>query len=165
LPLRSPLCWPTKYPFKCLPIGQVPRTYPAQRLSASFEFSKRRHLPPLLGKIKDHCDIWPQKRPCARNHDHALTFSKWAVKRTTSDFAVDRAKEPFSSLTAGHLLATGCHAENNLESGLLHDVDDIVAHSVEHQIADRVELQLSHDIGAVGFCGFHAETQGDRYFF
>ena len=31
-------------------------------------------------------------------------------------------------------------------SGLLGHVNDVVAHGIEHQVADRVQLKLSHDI-------------------
>lgn len=47
------------------------------------------------------------------------------------------------------------------QSGLDHVVFDGEA----HQLADRMRSELAHDIGAVCFCGFDADSEGARYFF
>ncbi len=44
-------------------------------------------------------------------------------------------------------------------------VDDIVPDGVHHQIAHRVQLQLAHDIRAMGFSCLHAQSQRHRDLF
>jgi len=51
-----------------------------------------------------------------------------------------------------------------LDRGLNY-VNDIVPDRVEHQIADRVQLELAHDIRAMSFGGFHAQSQRNRDLF
>lgn len=35
--------------------------------------------------------------------------------------------------------------------------DDLIFHGVPHQLADGVQFQFSHDVGAMGFGSFHAD--------
>lgn len=42
-----------------------------------------------------------------------------------------------------------------LELGL-DDLHNAVAHGVPHQVGDRMEVQLPHDIGTVRLCGLYA---------
>ena len=44
-------------------------------------------------------------------------------------------------------------------------LDDPVFHGIADQFGDGVEIQLKHDVGAVGFCGLHAYVQvaGDLF--
>lgn len=37
--------------------------------------------------------------------------------------------------------------------------DDLIAHGVSHQLAHGMYLELAHDVGAVGFRGFHADAK------
>jgi hypothetical protein len=46
----------------------------------------------------------------------------------------------------------------------LGDMHDIVAYRIQDQIADRVELELAHDVGAVRLRGFYAQPQVNRDF-
>jgi hypothetical protein len=39
------------------------------------------------------------------------------------------------------------------------DLNDLVANRITDQIADRPEAKLSHDIGAMGLNGLHADAQ------
>src|SRR5258708_16341961 len=43
-------------------------------------------------------------------------------------------------------------------------LDDLVANRVTHEIADRIQAQLAHDVGAVRFDGLHADAQARRGF-
>src|SRR5579863_1193854 len=47
----------------------------------------------------------------------------------------------------------------------LNHMHNIVAHCIEHEIAHRVQVKLSHDVRAVGLGCPHTEAQGDGYFF
>src|ERR1700724_3172483 len=48
-------------------------------------------------------------------------------------------------------------------SGKLH-VDDFVPHRIQHQLDDRMKIELEHDIAAMGFCRFHFHVQEDGDF-
>jgi hypothetical protein len=43
-------------------------------------------------------------------------------------------------------------------------LDNLIANRVTHQFADGMYLKLAHDVGAVGFGGLDADTQGGGHF-
>src|SRR4030095_9154654 len=43
-------------------------------------------------------------------------------------------------------------------------LNDLILDGVANQFADRVQLEPAHDIGAMGFRGFHADVTGHRNF-
>lgn len=46
----------------------------------------------------------------------------------------------------------------------LENLGDSSAESVERQVRDRVQIKLTHDVGAMGFSCFYAEVQSHGYF-
>src|SRR5258708_5174040 len=58
-----------------------------------------------------------------------------------------------------HLLAQFCRLFSRLED------NDLVTHRVTHQITNAMYLQLPHDVGAVCFYSFNADTQRGSDFF
>ena len=44
-------------------------------------------------------------------------------------------------------------------------LDDLVSYCVAHQLANRVKFELAHDIRAMRFRGFYANSESDGHFF
>ena len=47
----------------------------------------------------------------------------------------------------------------------LSSFDDLIANRVAHEFAYRVDLQFSHDVGAMSLGGFNADPEERRRFF
>jgi hypothetical protein len=43
-------------------------------------------------------------------------------------------------------------------------LNDLVPDCIAHQLADGVEFELTHDVGAMSLRGLYANSQGDRNF-
>jgi len=43
-------------------------------------------------------------------------------------------------------------------------LDDLVSYRVPHQLTDGVQFELAHNVGAMGFRGFYADTESHRHF-
>src|SRR5205807_4741802 len=54
---------------------------------------------------------------------------------------------------------------NGPEFSLSLDFDDLVFNSVSHQLAHGMQLEFSHDVGAVRFSGLHADIEDHRNLF
>src|SRR5712671_2614841 len=44
-------------------------------------------------------------------------------------------------------------------------LDDLVSYCVAHQLANRVQFELAHDVGAMRFRCFYANSESDGHFF
>jgi hypothetical protein len=45
------------------------------------------------------------------------------------------------------------------------DVDHVVTDCIQDQFGDGMNVELAHEIGAMGLSGLHTEIQGNGYFF